>query len=304
MSEIVLPDFFYQGRVFSPSQGRSLPDGEGFANWLWRAYARCAFGVVRILSRDGRIFAGNGFVVDKVFGTGGRVESVLIATDLSPFEQIADRLCQIVFVDGKSCRGRLLAVDQQAGLAIVKVSLAEDESYRQFAIKALTLVRSTSLTGLDVACVQSVSSASDSLAIFSGNLRGIKVDKRIELICRLEVPRENWGSGSPLLNKQGRVLGLIRKNQSGLEKAVGAEHVRALLRAVKLAPIPDGKLLKVSSNAGDVHAKSERIGFTRERAELPLSILSEELAALREDVQFRRLLNTRLRVEIEKAVLI
>lgn len=304
MSETVLPDFFYQGRVFSPSQVRSLQGAEGFANWLWRAYARCAFGVVRILSRDGRIFAGNGFVVDKVFCPAGRMESLLIATDLSPFEQIADRLCQVVFVDGKSYRARLLAVDQQAGLAIVKVSLAEGESFRQFSIKALTLVRSTSLTGLDVACVRSVSSASDALAIFSGNLRGIKVDKRIELICRLEVPCESWGSGNPLLNKQGRVLGLIRKNQSGLEKAVGAEHIRALLRAVKLAPIPDGKLLKVTSHVGDVHAKSEGIGFNRERAELPLSILGEELAALREDVPFRRLLNARLRVEIEKTVLI
>lgn len=316
MSETVLPDFMYQGRVFSPSQMSLSAEAQGVAGWLWRAYARSVFGVVRILSRDGRVFAGNGFVVHKM------TKSLLVATDLSPFQKIADRLCQVVCVDGRSYRAQLLAVDQQAGLSIIKVDLEGEYSGALAQIKALSLVRSTSLTGLDVACLaadvfpatsnatDSLSSAdvnlhsafAHSLAIFSGSLRGIKVDKRVELISRLEASVDC--SGSPLLNKQGRVIGLIRKNQGGLEKAVGVEHIRALVRAIEFTTIPDGKLLKVHSQVGDANAKSEGIGFTRERCELPLSVLGEELALLREDAQSRRLLNARIRVEIEKAVLI
>ncbi|MDX1989206.1 MAG: hypothetical protein SFV17_21150, partial [Candidatus Obscuribacter sp.] len=76
----------------------------------------------------------------------------------------------------------------------------------------------------------------------------------------------------------------------------GAEHLRALVRAVRLVGVPEGKVLQVVSRVGqEPHAAS--IG----KRDYPSSLLSEDLREIRTSLEYRRHVENCLTVSVVSA---
>ncbi len=258
--------------------GRQFADGP-VERWLLRLYERNAGGVTRVLDGSG-VVIGTGFVV----GAG------LIATDLSVARILGGESAHLQFIRGCEQKARVVAFDSRA-----EVALLQTADWPVEAIDVLSLSKPTALKSDRVACI-GFHRANDfqEPVVSSGILRGIKFDKRVELISRISGAPDCCGS--PLLDRQGRVIGLFNRRKVGLDKGAGAEHLRALLRAVRLVGVPQGKVLQVVSRVGQ-----EQHPVSIGKPSYPSSLLSEDLERVRSSLEYRREVENSLTVSVISA---
>lgn len=261
-----------------------LEDGRQFADgsverWLVRLYERNAGGITRVLDGSGSVI-GTGFVV----GAG------LIATDLSVARILGEEPAHLRFISGCRQRARVLAFDTRAEVALLLAAELPADGF-----VALSLSKPTTLKSDKVACI-GFHRANDfqEPVVSSGILRGIKFDKRVELISRISGAPDCCGS--PILDRQGRVIGLYNKRKVGLDKGAGAEHLRAMVRAVRLVGVPEGKVLQVVSRVGQ-EPHTVAIG----KRDYPSSLLSEDLQKIRASLEYRRHVENCLTVSVVSA---
>ena len=294
-----IPQAFYLSK--DPTQSTSGAAG-GSQGWLARILHLCIGSIAQLCNLEGQVL-GSAFLVSN---TG------LLATNLSKIKDCGSHSLKACFLNETFFSCRMVAYDPACDLAFVKI----DGDFSGASLRPLTVVRSSSGSSLNVAALAFMpeensatngaegakgAKGGESLiavpAVFPGCLRAIKVAKKIELVCRMH--SDFPPLGSPLFNQNGRVLGLICKGEAGLNKATGAEHLHALMRLYRLEDLPQGEILRVVSCVGD-----RKVGFRRERSELPMTMLADDIQEVQQSFEKRKDCRRLLFVHAQKAALI
>lgn len=280
MSESILsPCYSVEDFVHASVKEADIDSAE---EWLSDLYKEAAPSLATLTSVDKTPVA-TAFVVHR---------QGILASDFSAVEHLHRRQGLAVFTNGQERKVSLLAFDAKANVSLFKVS---EPTIAGFPLKALPLVRASTHNSNAIACISLL--PGDRPHVSAGLLRGLKFDKRVEVICRLSGVASS--GGSPIFNRQGRVTGVFNDRLTGLDKGAGAEHIHALLKALQGTPMSTDDVLKIHSRVGEDHAPVRSL-----QHDVPSTLLSEEFERMRRDPCYKRKVDDMFVVNIEHAVVL
>ena len=126
------------------------------------------------------------------------------------------RKVNVTFPDGRQVSARLAAVDPESGLALVNIS--------PFPGMVTAPVGSSASLRLGQACVALGSQGRDLRSVTTGVISAFPPfegywEYRLDRVIQTDAAIHPGSSGGPLLDAQGRVVGILSFNQSELQRA-------------------------------------------------------------------------------------
>ncbi|MBK9620622.1 MAG: trypsin-like peptidase domain-containing protein [Candidatus Obscuribacter sp.] len=216
----------------------------------------------------------------------------ILASDFSAVAHLDRRQGLAIFTNGQERKVTLLAFDVRANVSLFKIA---EPVGTGAGLKALPLVRASTHKSNAIACISLL--PGDRPHVAAGLLRGLKFDRRVEVICRLSGAVAS--GGSPIFNRQGRVTGIFNDRLTGLDKGAGAEHIHSLLKALQTIAMPQDGVLKIHSRVGVDHAPVRSL-----QHDVPSTLLSEEFERMRRDPCYKRKVDDMFAVNIEQTAVL
>jgi len=129
--------------------------------------------------------------------------------------------------DGKEFTATIVYTDETRDIAILKIT---DKSFKATATLPYGIKRSG---GADLAEPIFTLGYPRNDIVYGGGYIAAKTGYFGDtLACQIDIPANNGNSGSPILNKNGEVIGIISKKQTSLEGAVFAIHSKYIYDAL------------------------------------------------------------------------
>ncbi len=129
-------------------------------------------------------------------------------------------------INGNDLRAVVVYRDAERDIAILKI---EDENYKSPGTVPYQLKK----TGADIAePIFTLGFPRNDIVYGEGYLSAKTGYKGDTLSCQITVPANRGNSGSPILNHNGEVIGILSGKQSGAEGAVFAIHSKFIINAV------------------------------------------------------------------------
>lgn len=225
----------------------------GANSWMTRTYNQCADSVVHISGSHGAQ-GGSGFFV----GEG------LVATNHHVAAGLGNGAKAVTLADGRGVAAELLSYDRNADLALLKIVGADTT---QFA--PLQLGYATRMPSLKSAAIGFPGSR-DIPVLSPGSLTSLTYGNDAKLTLRMKT--YFGSSGSPVLDAQGRVIGILKEgtldiSEPPVSQAVNVEHLRALLASTARADITQGALSVSTAirngNVGKFAASEVKLNLSR-----------------------------------------